>query len=161
MFPAGVSGNFKLMKLPAYGSPDYLGGLIGYIPDQANLGEWGPLLFASAGGVSLSIQGEAEPRIGTVTQKVVKSNTFADGSVIAAEKWTLTFDDGTLEVSSNHGKDGMGLCVGTKGTGYFEGAKFSGTYVATMTPYDLTPFGMEGTAIFKVQLGTGELMLKP
>ena len=155
-FPAGVSGNLKLMKLPAYGTPP----LIDDIPDPGNPAEWLPALLNAWGGVSFSIEGETEDMVGTVLQWVIISNTFTDGSVSAVEKMTFTFDDpqGTLEISAHFDKDGNGMCIGTSGTGYFEGAKFTGTFTTIRTVYDLSMIGAEGNAIFKIQEGTGEIM---
>ena len=114
---------------------------------------WLPYLLASRGGVRLDITGMGTYE-GTVEQMAIHVNTFTDGSMKTNEKWTLTFAEGTLEVSASH-KNGMGKCVGTRGTGIFEGAKFTGTFEVNLHWYVLPDVGNAG---FKIQEGTGEIM---
>jgi len=101
---------------------------------------------------------------GEVTQMVITSKLFLNDDplrVMGNEKWIFTFDDAeasTLEISANFWMDDMltqpnggGKCVGTYGTGVFEGAKFKGTFDTEMYPQ---PSG----AILKMQYGSGEIM---
>jgi hypothetical protein len=96
---------------------------------------------------------------GVVTQMVLCSKLYLGTSmrVMGNEKWTLIFDEGTLEVSANFWIDDMttqpnggGTCVGTHGTGVFEGAKFKGTFDTIMIP-------QLDEAILKIQFGSGEI----
>ena len=149
--PAGESGNSKLIRVPTRGVPP----LVDYVPDANPPSVWMPLLLASSGGVRLDIDGMSTYE-GTVDQMVIHDNTFADGSWSAIEKWAFTFDDGTLEVSATMLRNGMGKCVGTRGTGIFEGAKFTGEFETVSNWYYLAGFDLE--ACFKIQEGTGEIM---
>lgn len=98
--------------------------------------------------------------IGVVKQTVLTSKLYIFDDpikVFGNEKWTLIFDGGTLEVSANFWIDdllnppnGGGKCVGTHGTGIFNGAIFKGTFDTIMIPT-----GSGG--IFKIQFGSGEI----
>ena len=97
---------------------------------------------------------------GMVTQMVLCSKLYLGTSmrVMGNEKWTFAFEGGsTLEVSANFWIDDMlnppnggGTCVGTHGTGVFDGAIFKGTFDTIMVPT-----GSGG--IFKIQSGSGEI----
>jgi hypothetical protein len=101
--------------------------------------------------------------IGEVKQMVLTSKLYLNDDparVMGNEKWTFTFADAeasTLEVSANFWIDDMfaaepnggGTCVGTNGTGVFEGAKFKGTFDTIMISLD--------GAILKTQYGSGEI----
>jgi hypothetical protein len=96
---------------------------------------------------------------GVVTQMVLCSKLYVGTSmrVMGNEKWTLTFDEGTLEVSATFWTEFLnldpivsGTCVGTHGTGIFEDAKFKGTFSTIMLPYP-------NEAILKIQFGSGEI----
>jgi hypothetical protein len=99
---------------------------------------------------------------GVVKQTVLTSKLYLFDDplkVFGNEKWTLIFDGGTLEVSANFWIDDMlnppnggGTCVGTHGTGVFDGAIFKGTFDTIMVPT-----GSGG--IFKIQSGSGEIKL--
>ena len=97
---------------------------------------------------------------GVVTQMILCSKLYLGTSmrVMGNEKWAFTFEGGsTLEVSANFWIDdmttqpnGAGTCVGTHGTGVFEGAIFKGTFTTIMIP--------QGEAgILKIQSGSGEI----
>jgi hypothetical protein len=147
---AGESGNSKLLRLPTLGVPP----LVDDVPED-DPAVWIPLLFVARGGVRLTIDGMGT-REGTVDQMIIHSNTFADGSASDNQKWTFTFAEGTLEVSVKTDKNGMGKCVGTRGTGIFEGAKFTGTFEVNLYWYYLAAFDL--WAGFTIQEGTGEIM---
>ena len=91
---------------------------------------------------------------GVATQMVLNSKLFSfdPQRVMGNEKWVFTFAEGTLEISANFWIDGDrsgGTCVGTFGTGIFEGAIFKGTFDTTMVSL--------GGAILKDQSGSGEI----
>ena len=152
-FTVGDSGAYKIIRLPASGHlPLIDDGLLPY--DPSAYGKWMPLI--GFGGVRLTI-GEEEPIEGGVQQMIIHTNTFADGSGNAIEKWVFTFADGTLEVSATMDRNSGGKCVGTHGTGIFAGAKFSGTFDAQMYGY-VIPGPPPTGVIFKIQEGTGEIM---
>jgi hypothetical protein len=149
---AGESGNKKVIRIPTYGEPL----LVDDVPSTNPLDPtyWFLLFMAQREGVRLTINGD-DPMEGTVEQMALQTITFADGSWTASEKWTFTFAEGTLEVSAISHKNGMGKCVGTHGTGIFEGAEFTGTFDANRYWYEWTGVANVG---FKIQEGTGEIM---
>jgi len=148
------------------------------LPDL--LGDWskfkmvetksGPILvdhIPTIGEVELGIDdGVDDPYLmtGVVTQMVLTSKLYLNDDparVMGNEKWVFTFADAeasTLEVSANFWIDDMfaiepnggGTCVGTYGTGVFEGAKFKGTFDTIMIP-------QPGGGILKTQYGSGEI----
>jgi hypothetical protein len=149
VIPAGESGNSKLLRTPTFGVPP----LVDDVPDPA---AWIPLLLASSGGVRLAIDGMGT-FVGAVEAMIIHVNTFADGSESGNERWAFIFAEGTLEVSANFLRNGMGKCVGTRGTGIFEGAKFTGTFEISNNWYYWSAYDL--LANFKIQEGTGEIML--
>jgi hypothetical protein len=149
-FPAGESGNSKMIKGPTMGVPP----LLDDIPDS-DPAVWVPYLMSAKGGVRLTIDGMGT-REGIVEAMVIHDNTFADGSWSDSEKCTFTFAEGTLEISAKLFTNGMGKCVGTRGTGIFEEAKFTGTFEVNLYWYYLALYDL--WAGFKIQEGTGELM---
>jgi hypothetical protein len=98
---------------------------------------------------------------GEVSQMVITSKLFEGDPfrVMGNEKWVFTFDDAeasTLEISAVFWMDdmltqpnGWGKCVGTSGTGIFEGAKFKGTFDTEMY--------IQLNGILKLQYGEGEI----
>ncbi len=128
--------------------------------------ESGPILvdqIPTIGTVVLEIDNGVAPPYtmsGVVTQMVLCSKLYLNDDpmkVMGNEKWTFTFAEGTLEVSANFWIDDMlnppnggGTCVGTQGTGVFEGAKLKGTFETIMIPQD-------NQAILKMQVGLGEI----
>jgi hypothetical protein len=148
-FECGESENVMLLRLPTDGVPP----LLDFVP---TLEQWNanPFLYLEKGGIRLIIDGV--PMVGVAEQMVIncRVGTGLD-DWDAAEKWTFTFAEGTLELSAVSTSDGLGTCIGTRGTGYFEGAKFMGTFTSVLYPYDLYGTGVE----LKVQVGTGELMM--
>jgi hypothetical protein len=156
-FFAGESGNLKLLRLPLEGQPP----LLDVVPDPAAFTA-DPFSYLGRGGVRLIIDGTDILGEGRVEKMLIQTSLFADWSSLATEKWTFMFDDSeqsTLELSivTNNGE---GKCVGTRGTGYFEGAQFKGTFTEVLYWY-VTPEWLGGwNAAFSVIDGTGELMLK-
>jgi hypothetical protein len=154
---AGESGNFKLLRLPLEGEPP----LLDVVPNPLDfLAD--PFSYLGVGGIRFTIDGANLLGEGRVEKMLIQTTQFADGSYQATEKWTFKFYDAeqsTLELSIVT-KNGEGKCVGTRGTGYFEGAQFKGAFTENLNWY-VTPEWLGGwTAAFSVIEGSGELMLK-
>ena len=134
---AGESGNFKLNRVNAIGIPP----LLDEIPD-------GPVPLFGTGGVRLTI-GDDDPLEGIVEILVIHVNNYPDLSYTSIEKWTFTFGDNTLELSATV-KDGVGTCIGTRGSGIFEKAKLTASFTdALIWNY--------GQAAFNIKEGTGQI----
>jgi len=149
-FDAGESANSKIFKFPVIGVPP----LLDEVPTVEDFMA-DPFDYLSVtGGFRFTI-GNWEHE-GMFVGWAIHINYYADGTHKAIEQYTFTFDDAeesTLEVLSQIDRNGVGKLVGTKGTGYFEGAKFAGTYDKIEFWY---PFGVA----FVVLEGEGEIMLK-
>ncbi|PVX23834.1 MAG: hypothetical protein CW716_11180 [Candidatus Bathyarchaeum sp.] len=156
---AGESGNLKLLQLPLEGEPP----LLDFVPDPADVNAFPDCFaFLGFGGVRFMIDGANLLGEGRVEKMLIQTTQFADGSYRATEKWTFKFYDteqSTLELSIVT-KNGEGKCVGTRGTGYFEGAQFKGAFTENLNWYVLPVELGGGDAAFSVIEGTGELMLK-
>ena len=149
-FSAGESENSKFLIMPIIGMPP----LIDDIPSVDDFMADPFAYLGVTGGVRFTI-GTWEHE-GMVEGMLIHLNYYADGTHKAIEQYTFTFDDAeesTLEILSLINRKGEGKLVGTRGTGYFEGAKFAGSYDKTEFYY---PFGVA----FVVLEGEGEIMLK-
>ncbi len=159
--PEVWSVTFNLVTLPDHLSPDADWSKLKTFQTKSGL-----LLvdqIPAIGTVVLGIDNGVDPPYtmsGVVTQMVLCSKLYLNDDpmkVMGNEKWTFTFDEGTLEVSANFWIDdlttqpnGGGTCVGTKGTGVFEGAKLKGAFTTIMSPAD-------ENGILKIQFGSGEI----
>ena len=146
-FPTGQEKFVIIKRLNCIGIPPLIDEESIDMPDD---------LLASRGGVRLIITGKGTYE-GTVEQVIIftQSDAATGDTRFSVEKWTFTFAEGTLEVSTTF-RDGEGKCVGTRGTGLFEGAHFKGAYDITLTWF--TAPG--GNPSFKVAVGSGEIRLK-
>ena len=148
-FSAGESENGVIIRIPSIGNAP----LIDDVPDNT-WPSW--YQYLGRGGVRLTIDGMGT-YVGNVTQMVIHSNFFANEVKFSIEKWTFTFDEGTLEVSVNTA-NGEGKCIGTRGTGIFAGVKFSGTFDTHAYEYTIPVTSPPLSVQFKIQEGTGEVM---
>jgi len=107
-------------------------------------------MLAQRGGVRLTIEDYQDPLVGTAEQLIISTMSSSSTETgFAIEKWTFTFDEGTLELSTTY-RDGEGKIVSTEGTGIFARAHFKGAYDVSLTWY--------GEAGYNVAVGIGEIM---